>query len=40
MLIVVNMSAGDVDSGEYAGMCPHHLMAAHVNQACGISLQI
>ena len=33
-------SAGGVDSGEYAGMCPHHLTAAHVNQACGILLPI
>jgi hypothetical protein len=33
-------SASGVDSGEYAGMCPHHLTAAHVDQAFGILLQI
>ncbi len=25
-------SVGGVDSVEYAGMCPHHLTAAHVYQ--------
>ena len=29
-------SAGGVESGEYAGMCPHHVTAAHVDQAFGI----
>ena len=33
-------SVGGVDSGEYAGMCPHHVTAAHVHQAFGILLQI
>ncbi len=33
-------SAGGVDSGEYAGMCPHHVTAAHVDQAFGILLHI
>ena len=40
LLVLHVISAGGVDSGEYAGMCPHHLTAAHVNQACGILLQI
>jgi len=32
-------SVGGVDSGEYAGMCPHHVTAAPIYQALRILLQ-